>query len=138
MLTVISLKQEYGGHAMRAALTAAGSHSGGYMAKVVIVVDEDIDPSDLNDVLWAVVSRADFDTSVSIVKGCWGSRLDAALPPDKREKGDLTHSIMIINACKPFHWRDRFPPVNKAGEELRTKIIEKWGDIIPLLKAESR
>jgi hypothetical protein len=41
---------------------------------------------------------------------------------------------MIIDACKPFYWRDRFPPVNKASEELRRKIIEKWGDRIPLLK----
>lgn len=135
MITIISLKQDHGGHARQAGLAAIGSHGGGYMSKLVIVVDEDIDPTDLNEVLWAVVTRANFDTSVDIIKGCWGSRLDPALPPDKREKGDLTHSVMLIDACKPFYWRDLFPPVNKASEELRTKIIEKWRDKIPLLKA---
>ncbi len=135
MITIISLKQDHGGHARQAGLAAVGSHGGGYMSKLVIVVDEDIDPTDLNEVLWAVVTRANFDTSVDIIKGCWGSRLDPALPPDKREKGDFTHSVMLIDACKPFYWRDLFPPVNKASEELRTKIIEKWRDKIPLLKA---
>ncbi len=134
MITIISLKQEYGGHAMRAALTAVGSHAGGYMSKLVIVVDDDIDPTDTNEVLWAVASRANFESSVNIIKGCWGTRLDPALPPEKRERGDLTHSVMIIDACKPFYWKDRFPPVNKASEELRAKVIEKWVDKIPLLK----
>ena len=27
-----------------------------YMARLVVVVDEDIDPSNLNDVLWAITS----------------------------------------------------------------------------------
>jgi len=134
MLTIISLKQEYGGHAMRAALTAAGSHAGGYMSKLVIVVDEDIDPTNTDEVLWAVVSRANFEDSVSIIKGCWGTRLDPALPPEKRERGDLTHSVMIINACRPFYWKDRFPPVNRASEELRKKVIDKWVQEIPLLR----
>jgi 4-hydroxy-3-polyprenylbenzoate decarboxylase len=104
------------------------------MAKLVIVVDEDIDPTDLNDVLWAVVTRANFENSVSLIKGCWGTRLDPALPPEKRERGDLTHGAMIIDACRPFYWKDRFPPVNKASEELRAKVIEKWRDKIGLLR----
>ena len=119
---------------MQAGHAVIGSHGGGYMTKLIIVVDDDINPTDLNEVLWAVVTRANFDTSVNIVQGCWGSRLDPSLPPEKREKGDLTHSAMIIDACKPFYWRDRFPPVNKASKELRTKVIEKWVNKIPLLK----
>ena len=134
MITAISLKQDHGGHAMQAGLATIGSHGGGYMSKLVIVVDEDIDPTDLNEVLWAAVTRANFETSVDIVRGCWGTRLDPALPPDKRERGDFTHSVMIIDACKPFYWRDRFPLVNKASEELRAKIIGEWGDKLPLLK----
>ena len=134
MITIISLKQDHVGHAVQAGHAVIGSHGGGYMSKLIIVVDDDINPTDLNEVLWAVVTRANFDTSVNIVQGCWGSRLDPSLPPEKREKGDLTHSAMIIDACKPFYWRDRFPPVNKASKELRTKVIEKWVNKIPLLK----
>jgi len=28
----------------------------------------------------------------------------------KREAGDFTHSVAIINACKAYHWRDKSPP----------------------------
>ena len=44
LMTVVALKQRYDGHAKRAALVAA-AHS--YMARVVVVVDEDVDPSNL-------------------------------------------------------------------------------------------
>ncbi|MFQ6078252.1 MAG: UbiD family decarboxylase [Thermodesulfobacteriota bacterium] len=134
MIVIISLEQSHGGHAMQAGLAVIGSHAGGYMSKLVIVVDEDIDPTDLNEVLWAVVTRANFEESVSIIKGCWGTRLDPALPPEKRERGDLTHSAMIINACRPFYWKDHFPPVNEASDELRAKVSKKWRDKIDLLR----
>ena len=26
----------------------------------------------------------------------------------------MTHSVAIIDACKPFHWRDKFPPDQRA------------------------
>ena len=47
LMTVVALKQRYAGHAKRAALIAA-AHS--YMGRLVVVVDEDVDPSDLGDV----------------------------------------------------------------------------------------
>ena len=44
LMTVIALRQRYAGHAKRAALIAA-AHS--YMGRIIVVVDEDVDPSDL-------------------------------------------------------------------------------------------
>jgi hypothetical protein len=35
-------------------------------------------------------------------------------------------SRMLIDACKPFPWRDRFPMANKFSAEKRKKIAEKW------------
>ena len=54
LMTVVALRQRYDGHAKRAALIAA-AHS--YMARIVVVVEDDIDPSDLADVMWAVATR---------------------------------------------------------------------------------
>ena len=56
LMTVVALKQRYDGHAKRAALVAA-AHS--YMARLVVVVDEDVDPSNLHDVMWAVATRCE-------------------------------------------------------------------------------
>ena len=51
LMTVVALKQRYDGHAKRAALIAAANS---YMGRLVVVVDDDVDPSDLADVMWAV------------------------------------------------------------------------------------
>ena len=129
LITVISLKQEHIGHAKQAGLIAAGGHGGGYMGRYVIIVDEDIDPTDVNDVLWAVATRSDPDRSIDIIRDCWGTRLDPMVSPEKRERKDYSHSVAVINACKPYHWMKDFPPVNKASEELRKNILEKWSSL---------
>ena len=45
----------------------------------------------------------------------------------EREKGDMTHSVAVIDACKPYHWRDRFPPSNTPSAETLKKAREKFG-----------
>lgn len=126
LITVVSIKQDHAGHAMQAGMVAAGGHGAAYMVRFVIVVDEDIDPTDTNEVLWAIATRCDPETSIQVIKGCWGSRVDPILSPEMRERGDFSHSIAIINACRPFYWKDRFPLVNKASSELRRRTLDKW------------
>ena len=73
LMTVVALKQRYDGHAKRAALVAA-AHS--YMARIVVVVDEDVDPSNLADVMWAVATRCEPSEQLDIVRNAWSSALD--------------------------------------------------------------
>ncbi len=39
----------------------------------------------------------------------------------------MTHSVAIIDACRPFHWRDKFPPTNAPSAEVAQKAREKFG-----------
>ena len=39
----------------------------------------------------------------------------------------MTHSVAIIDACKPWHWRDKFPPTNTPSPEVARKAREKFG-----------
>ncbi|MFH0914009.1 MAG: UbiD family decarboxylase, partial [Chloroflexota bacterium] len=71
-LMVISLKQEYPGHAKQAALVAAGCLPTAYGFKYLVVVDDDIDPSNITEVLWAIVTRTEPERSIDIVRDCWG------------------------------------------------------------------
>ena len=128
------IEQQYPGHAKQAGLVAAGGHGGGYFGRFTIIVDDDIDPTDTNQVLWAIGTRCDPETSIDIIRGCWDTNLDPLLPPEKREKRDLTHSIAIINACRPYHWKDQFPKVCAASPEARKKTLEAWKERIGLLK----
>ena len=128
-MIVISMEQKYPGHAKQAALAALGSNAGGYMLKYIVVVDEDIDPSNISDVLWAIASRTDPELSIDIIKGCWGSQTDPILSPVKRQIHDFTHSTAIILACKPYHWIEQFPPTIRTRPELLEKTRSKWAHL---------
>ncbi|HLY66690.1 MAG TPA: UbiD family decarboxylase, partial [Chloroflexota bacterium] len=93
----------------------------------VVVVDDDIDPRNVDDVLWALWSRADPAESVDIIHNCLSTPLDPRVSPAKRAIGDFTSSRMVIDATRPYHWRDRFPKVNATSPELQSDMLQKWG-----------
>jgi len=127
---VISLEQSWAGHALHAALKVLGSYSVAYMLRWIIIVDEDIDPTDWLQVSWALNTRCDPRESIQIVDGCWGSPIDPRLRPDKRDRGDFTHSCAIVLACKPFHWKEDFPPSIRSSSERIHEIQAKWGHLL--------
>ena len=126
-MTVVALKQRYAGHAKRAAMIAA-AHS--YMARLVVVVDDDIDPSDLNDVMWAVTTRCEPSEQIDIVRNAWSSALDPRIPPEDKQRGITSHSKAIVDACRPFAWADRFPPTSSLSLEEANAVAEKWRDAL--------
>jgi 4-hydroxy-3-polyprenylbenzoate decarboxylase len=127
LMTVVALKQRYDGHAKRAALVAA-AHS--YMARLVVVVDEDVDPSNLNDVMWAVATRCEPSEQIDIVRNAWSSALDPRISPDDKSRGVTSHSKVIIEACRPFAWIEQFPPTSALSLTEARAIEQKWGDAL--------
>ncbi|RAI40258.1 UbiD family decarboxylase [Rhodoplanes roseus] len=127
LMTVIAIRQRYGGHAKRAGLMAAANS---YMARLVVVVDDDIDPSNLADVMWAVTTRSEPAETIDIVRDAWSSALDPRIPPDRKAAGVTSHSKLIIDACKPFAWRDDFPTSTALSADEAARIEAKWGAVI--------
>jgi 4-hydroxy-3-polyprenylbenzoate decarboxylase len=127
LMTVVALKQRYAGHAKRAALVAA-AHS--YMARLVVVVEEDVDPSNLNDVMWAVATRCEPSEQIDIIRNAWSSALDPRIPAQEKLRGATAHSKAIIEACRPFSWLDKFPPTSALSQQEARAIEEKWGDAL--------
>jgi UbiD family decarboxylase len=125
LMTVVALRQRYDGHAKRAALVAA-AHS--YMARIIVVVDEDVDPSSLNDVMWAVATRCEPSEQIDILRNAWSSALDPRIPPEQKLAGMTAHSKVIIEACRPFSWLEKFPPTSALSLEETRAIEEKWGE----------
>jgi len=37
---------------------------------------------------------------------------------------------MLINACKPFAWRDQFAKTNMFAAEDRKILLAKWGELL--------
>lgn len=127
LLHGISVKQRYPGHAVQAGHIAAQCGASAYASKYVIVVDEDVDVSNLDHLLWAMLTRSDPIESIQFIRGAWDSPADPRLPPDKRAVRDMTHSVAIIDACRPFHWRDKFPPTNSVSPEVARKARDRFG-----------
>ena len=127
LMTVVALKQRYDGHAKRAALIAA-AHS--YMARVIVVVDEDIDPSNLQEVMWAVATRCEPSENIDIIRNAWSSALDPRISAPDKERGITSHSKVIIEACRPFAWIDKFPPTSALSQDEARAIEKKWGDAL--------
>jgi UbiD family decarboxylase len=137
LLTVIALRQRYAGHAKQALITAAGFRHGD-MKTYYVTVDEDIDPTNLQEVLWAMCTRVDPATAVDIVHDAWTADLDPRLSPAKRQAGELTVGRMLINACRPFSWRDQFPKTNVFSSDERKAVAEKWRELLERAERERR
>ena len=63
MLVALAIKQRYPGHAKQVGVLAASCGASVYGLKMVIVVDDDIDVSNLDQLMWATLSRYDPATS---------------------------------------------------------------------------
>jgi 4-hydroxybenzoate decarboxylase len=90
MITIVKIQQQYEGHGKHALLAALGSNMD--YNKVCIAVDADVDIYDLNDVMWAYLTRGPADQRAFILeripgfyrddfKDHWGRlALDATMP----------------------------------------------------------
>jgi 4-hydroxy-3-polyprenylbenzoate decarboxylase len=102
-------------------------HAAAYLGRFTIVVDEDIDPTDMKDVIWAMTTRCDPIEDIEILRRCLSSPLDPILPKSRKDKNASMNSRAIIDACRPYDWIKDFPPSVKVPEDLAKKVKEKWG-----------
>ena len=136
-MTVISLEQRYAGHAAQVLALAAQVPGGAYYTKWIIAVDEDVDPTDMDQVIWAMASRCNPIDDIDILRNTWSTWLDPTQnPPEKRPYG----SKALINACKEH----RHLPVFSKRTTLRKKVYDqvaaRWTELglpgqIPTVRA---
>ena len=101
-------------------MAAAALPAGAYMGRYLVAVDEDIDVTDLDSVLWALGTRSDPERDVDLIRGAWGGPLDPAVGP---ETGG-TNSRLLIDACRPYG--RPFPEVAGFSREERERAKELW------------
>ena len=126
LFNAVSITQRYAGHSRQVGHAAATVHTGAYLGRYVVVVDDDIDVMDLEQVLWAMCTRSEPAESIDIIPRAWSGPLDPRIQPGK--KGFSSRAI--IDATRPFEWRDQFPPTQLPSAEWRRKAMERWGWLI--------
>ena len=128
MFNVVSIKQRYAGHARQAGHILSQCGVGAYMSRYSIVVDEDIDPANLQEVMWAVATRTDPAVDIDIIERGMGSKND---PMFVAYRYDAPYSSKaVIDACRPWDHLQEFPLVAEASKELQQKIRAKWKDLL--------
>ena len=127
LFTVVAIKQRYPGHARQAGILASQCHAAAYLGRFTVVVDEDIDPCDMKDVIWAMTTRCDPVEDIEILRRCWSSPLDPIIPPNRKGRNSSYNSRAIIDACRPYEWIKDFPASVKVPDELARQVREKWG-----------
>ena len=98
LLLAVAISQRYPGHAKQAGHIATMCHVGAYCGRYTIVVDDDIDVSNLEEVIWALLTRSDPATSIDIIRNAWSTPLDPRIEPERKEAGDYTNSRAVIDA----------------------------------------
>ena len=78
-MTVVALKTQYLGHAKQAGLIASQCAGGIEMNRLTVVVDDHVDVTNIQDVVWAILARCDPERGVEIIKDTKGSRIDMAI-----------------------------------------------------------
>ena len=122
-MTVLGMEQRYAGHAAQALALAAQVPGGAYYTKWIIAVDEDVDPTDMDQVIWAMSSRCNPIDDIDILRNTWSTWLDPTQnPPEKRPYG----SKALINACKEHRHLPVFSKRTALRKEIYDKVAGEW------------
>jgi UbiD family decarboxylase len=125
--TIISTKCRYGGYGKGVAFRLLSTPHGMPYAKTIIVVDDFVDPFNLEQVMWALTTRVAPIKDVAIIPNCPGMPLDPSSdPPGMTSK-------LIIDATTPVPPE----PISRETELLTPpEGYEVWEERIKgLLKA---
>ena len=121
---IISIKKRYAGQAKKVmmGLWGMGQLS---LTKMFVVVDEDINVHDINDVIWAITTRADAARDTVIINNTPTDTLDPASP--------LVNlgSKMGIDATQKTReegYEREIQKQVKVDEETRNMVDSKWSD----------
>ncbi|MBM2809856.1 MAG: UbiD family decarboxylase [Chloroflexi bacterium] len=127
LFNVVSIKQMYPGHAKQVGMATSSCHAGAYANRFVVVVDDDIDPADTNQVLWALCTRTDVIDDVDVIKRAWSTPLDPMAYAGEGPR--YFNNRMIIDACRPYDRLATFPPVARTTEAHATELRARWPEL---------
>ena len=122
-MVVVSLEQRYAGHAAQVLALAAQAPSTAYYTKWIVAVDEDVDPTNINEVIWAMSTRCNPVEDIDVLRNTWSTWLDPTQnPPEERPWG----SKALINACKQHRYLEVFSKRTTLSREMWERLAARW------------
>lgn len=119
---VIQFKQPEQADVWRAMYAILGRY--GDIGKIIVAVDEDIDPKDPESVNWALCYRMQPDTDVEVVQGRRNSsKWKILIPEEHRNKPTL--SALLMNATL----KTALPPISLPAREYMERARAIWEEL---------
>ena len=126
LFVAVAIEQRYAGHARQVGHLASQLPAAAYMNRYVVVVDHDIDPANLEELIWAMSTRTDPAEDIEVLRRSWGSKLDPMLPAG----APLFNSRAIIDACRPWERLASFPKVAESDPAYLREVHERWRSVL--------
>lgn len=123
LTAVVSVRKRFDGYGKTAGM-AILSTMAGRPIKNLIVVDEDIDPHNWNQVIWALSTRLNPERSVEILKDILGTAVDPTMDLAERRSGAYRVSKLILDATEPVNLP--FPEVCMPKLDVLERIEKVW------------
>jgi 4-hydroxy-3-polyprenylbenzoate decarboxylase len=124
-IVVVAMQQQYAGHVAQVLALTAQCPAAAYYTKWIIAVDEDVDPTDFNEVMWALSTRCHPAEDIDTLRNTWSTGLD----PSQYLAEDRPYgSKALINACKPHRYLKQFPPSTLLRREMYERVAARWAE----------
>jgi phenylphosphate carboxylase alpha subunit len=99
----------------------------------IVIVDEDVDVTNLEDVWWAVTTRM-HPERFEVFSGVSANPLIPYLTPEERKCRET--SLWVMDATFPYNWSDEYRHAhtrvadfkNAWSDELRRRVVERWSE----------
>jgi len=136
---VVQIRKASEGHPKWVAAALWSTGAALFRYKNVIVVDDDIDPSDYSALDWAIAYRVRARTDdVVVFPGTFGSPIDPSTPLEERSLPDLGTGLwnrVLVDATKTWRYAPReewggakFPPTVAPAPEDRERVLRRWNE----------
>ena len=135
---IVAAANVHQGLATRIASAIWGSKFGGTLGRAdwVVVVNDDIDPTNIQQVLWSMVTRCDPLRGVHIMPRRDSSPLMPKIPVLDRTQRFMTGSAIMIDAQFPFDWKKCDPASvpavcdwNSWDQQTRARALALLGEV---------
>ena len=134
---IVQIKKTYEGQPKQIAAALWGSLTCKSVYKIVIVVDDDIDPTSYDAVDWAINYRVDPGSDdLYVFRSTIGWALDPSAPLENRQPSELGIALgnrLLIDATKTWRFprrpewnNEKFPPVSVNRPEDIERMKRRW------------
>ncbi|MDP2643408.1 MAG: UbiD family decarboxylase [Desulfobacterales bacterium] len=129
MAVIVSTSETYPGYVHTLSSAIWGTKTGVYRP-VIVVVGEDVDVTNMDEVMWALTTRVHPVRDIHVKKRAPSHAIFPFISPEERK--NLTGAAVCYDATFPFEWKENKPKVvdfqHAWPEEIQRLVMKRWSE----------